>query len=97
MGNETHFLIQHKVSDYEKWKPLFDEHADKRKASGSKGGRLFRSEKDPNEVVILFGWEDHGKARQFAESEDLRKTMERAGVIGKPDLYLLGEVEKFAV
>jgi hypothetical protein len=47
-------FIRHKVKDYAKWKPLFDEHGAKRKAAGSKGGRLFRSEKDPNEVVILF-------------------------------------------
>ncbi len=89
------FLIRHKVKDYAKWKPVFDEHATKRKASGSKGGRLFRSEKDPNEVVILFEWEDLSKARQFAESEDLCKAMERAGVMGKPDLNFLNEIEKF--
>jgi heme-degrading monooxygenase HmoA len=76
---------------------VFDEHAAIRKANGSKGGRLFRSEKDPNEVLILFEWEDFGKARAFAESEDLRKRMEQAGVIGKPDLYILDEIEKFSV
>ena len=90
-------LIRHKVKDYGTWKPLFDEHAAKRKAGGSKGGRLFRSEKDPNEVVILFDWEDLGKAHQFADSEDLRKTMERAGVLGKPALFFLEEIEKVAV
>ncbi len=90
------FLIRHKVKDYEKWKRLFDDHGAKRKAGGSKGGRLFRSEKDPNEVVILFDWEDFGKAHQFADSEDLRKRMEGAGVLGKPDLYFLEETGKFA-
>ena len=87
-------LIRHKVKDFAKWKPVFDEHAAKRKANGSKGGRLFHSAKDPNEVVILFDWEDVGKARQFAESQELRQAMERAGVVGKPDLYFLEEVEK---
>jgi heme-degrading monooxygenase HmoA len=91
------FLVRHKVKDYAKWKSAFDEHGAIRKANGSKGGRLFRSEKDPNEVFILFEWDDFGKAHQFAESEDLRKTMERAGAIGKPDLYILNEIEKFAV
>jgi heme-degrading monooxygenase HmoA len=90
-------FIRHKVKDYAKWKPLFDEHGAKRKAAGSKGGRLFHSEKDQNEVVILFEWQDLGKAHQFAESEDLRKTMERAGVVGKPELYFLDETEKFTV
>jgi heme-degrading monooxygenase HmoA len=89
-------IVHHKVKDYRKWKPLFDKHSAKRKADGCKGGRLFRSANDPNDVVILFDWEDVGKARHFAESADLRKTMERAGVIGKPELYFLDEVEKFA-
>jgi heme-degrading monooxygenase HmoA len=88
-------IVRHKVQDYGRWKPLFDEHGAKRKAAGSKGGRLFRSEKDPNEVVILFEWEDLGKAHKFTESEDLRQTMERAGVVGKPELYFLEETNKF--
>ena len=90
-------IIRHKVKDYAKWKPLFDEHGAKRKAGGSKGGRLFRSEKDPNEVVILFEWEDLGKAHKFTESEELRQTMERAGVVGKPELYFLEDIGKFNV
>jgi heme-degrading monooxygenase HmoA len=90
-------FIRHKVKDYAKWKTQFDEHGAKRKAAGCKGGRLFRSEKDPNEVVILFEWEDLGKAHKFAESEDLRQAMERAGVVGKPELYFLEEIGKFAV
>ena len=91
------FLVRHKVKDFAKWKAIFDEHGKKRKAGGSKGGRLFHNAKDPNEVVILFEWEDLGKARQFAGSEDLRQAMVRAGVEGKPDLYFLEEVEKFPV
>jgi hypothetical protein len=76
---------------------MFDGHGAKRKAAGSKGGLLFRSENDPNEVVILFEWEDLGKAHKFAESEDLRQTMERAGVVGKPELHFLDEIGNFTV
>ena len=90
-------LIRHKVKDYAKWKSVFDEDGAKRKEGGSKGGRLFRSEKDPNEVVVLFEWQDLGKAHKFTESEDLRQTMERAGVVGKPELYFLEEIGKVTV
>jgi hypothetical protein len=34
------------------------------------------------------------KARQFAESDDLRKAMQGAGVIGKRDIHFLEEVER---
>jgi hypothetical protein len=49
----TYMLIRHKVKDYEKWKPVFDEHSALRKANGSRGGRLFRNADDPNETVIM--------------------------------------------
>jgi hypothetical protein len=37
------------------------------------------------------------KARQFAQSEDLRETMQRAGVADQPDVYFLEEVEHVPV
>jgi heme-degrading monooxygenase HmoA len=92
-----YLLIRHKVRDYEKWKTMFDEHGSSRKTSGSRGGRLFRNADDPNEVVILFEWDDMKKARGFAQSEDLRQTMQRAGVSDKPDVYYLDEIEKVLV
>ncbi len=90
----VYLMFRVKVKDYEKWKTVFDEHATTRKASGSKGGRLFRIADKPNEPVILFEWDSIEKARKFANSEDLHKTMQRAGVSDKPDVYFLEEVEK---
>ena len=43
--------------------------------------------------MILIEWEDLENARQFAQSEDLRETMERAGVAEQPDIYFLEEVD----
>jgi heme-degrading monooxygenase HmoA len=74
-------------------KPAFDAHGATRKASGSKGGRLLRSAEDPNELVILLEWDNLQKARQFAQSDDLRNTMQRAGVVGKPEVSFLEELE----
>lgn len=89
-----YLLIRHKVKEYSKWKSLFDEHGASRRTSGSKGGYLFRNANDPNELVIILEWDDLKKARQFVQSEDLRKTMERAGVVDKLDIYFLEEVER---
>ena len=91
-----YLLVRHKVEDYAKWKPIFDDHSSTRKASGSQGGRLFRSAANPNELVILFEWDDLKKAQQFAQDPGLRETMERAGVVDRPDVYSLEEIEKFS-
>jgi predicted AAA+ superfamily ATPase len=55
---------------------------------------LFRNADNPNELIILFEWDDLGKARSFAQSEDLVKIMQKAGVSDKPDIYFLDEIER---
>ena len=92
-----YLLVRHKVADYARWKPLFDQHAETRKASGSRGGQLFRNANDPNELLILFQWDDLNKARQFTESNDLREVMQRAGVIDQPDVYFLETIEEVPI
>lgn len=87
-------LVRHKVKDFAKWKPVYDAHGATRKASGSKGARLFRNVDKPKETVILLEWSDVNKAREFAKSKDLREAMKRAGVADKPDIYFLEEVEQ---
>jgi quinol monooxygenase YgiN len=87
-------LVRHKVADYEKWKPIYDEHAEFRKASGSKGAQLFRNANNPDEIVLIFEWDDLANAQKFAQSEDLIKTMQKAGVIEKPDIHYLDKVEQ---
>ena len=89
-----YMLVRHKVTDYAKWKPIYDQHAATRKAGGSKEAHLFRNADNPNELVILFKWDDLGEARSFAQSEDLAKTMRKAGVSDKPDIYFLEEIER---
>lgn len=93
----TYLLVRHKNKDYAKWKKVFDEHSATRRASGSKGARLFRNADNPNEMVLIFEWDSLEKAKKFAQSEELKKTMEQAGVIDKPDVYFLEEVERVKV
>ncbi len=89
-----YMLVRHKIEDYAKWKHVYDQHAATRKISGSIEAHLFRNADNTNEIIILFEWDDLGKARNFARSEDLIKTMQRAGVVDKPDIYFLEEIEK---
>ncbi|MDD1742286.1 MAG: hypothetical protein LUQ47_03025 [Methanotrichaceae archaeon] len=89
----SHLLVRVRVEDYAKWKPVFDQASAIRKAIGSKGGVLFRDADGSNEITILYEWDSLENAHKFAQSEDVRKVMQMAGVIGKPDFYFLDEVE----
>ena len=88
-----YITIRHKVKHYDAWKPKFDAHGATRAAAGCKGGHLLRGIDDPNEVVIFFEWDTLEKARKFADSPELKEAMEQAGVIDKPDVYFLENVE----
>ena len=84
-----HLLVHHKVEDYGKWKPVFDEHSSFRSQSGSKGGKIFRSADNPNDLFILFEWDSVENIQKFAQSDSLKEAMQKAGVVGMPDVYFM--------
>jgi heme-degrading monooxygenase HmoA len=92
----VHLMVIHTVEDYEKWRKVFDADASRRKSSGSKGGRLYRSADNPNQLIVRTDWESAEKAQQFASSPGLREAMEHAGVVGMPQVFFLEEIEKLA-
>lgn len=88
-----YLIVQHKVQDYAKWKPMYDEHQSTRKANGIRCEQLFQSADDPSDLTILFDVSDIERAREFTQSEDLKNIMQKAGVIGMPTFSFLEEVE----
>jgi heme-degrading monooxygenase HmoA len=93
----AHLLVRHAVQDYAKFKTVFDGDAESRRAGGSRGGHLFRSADNPNELVVLLEWSSLEKARQFAQSEGLQAAMQRAGVVGRPDVLFVEKLEDLSV
>ena len=90
----TYVMVMHKVKDFEKWKSIYDEHGEMRKKLGSKGAFAFRNSKDPNEIIVMSQWEDIESANNFVESESLKNAMKKAGVMNKPQVYYLDEIER---
>ena len=82
-------LIRHKVRDFSEWKRGYDAHLPKRTEAGLTEKHLLRSTSDPNEVILLLEAKDHNRAKAFVESADLRETMQKVGVVDKPDVYFL--------
>jgi hypothetical protein len=82
-----------KVKDYGKWKPFFDKKAPMREKAGSRGGMLFHVSGEPDHICILLEWDTKDHATGFYESEDLKKVMQDAGVIGKPEITYLDKIE----
>ena len=93
----VYVLVRHEVKDYFSWKPGFDEHGSVRKENGSKGGTLFSALEDSNDLFILLEFDNIENARNFIESDELKKKMEEVGVVGKPDIFFLDKIEDVPV
>jgi hypothetical protein len=82
-------LVRHKVRDFSEWKRGYDAHLAKRAEAGLTEKHLLRGADDSNEVVLLFQARDLNRAKAFTASADLRETMQKFGVLDKPDIYFL--------
>ncbi len=87
----AYILVHHKVEDYNKFKPVFDGHALARSQGGSRGGKIFRSTNDPNELFVLLEWDSLQNAQKFAQSDSTKEAMKNAGVVGMPSIYFVEE------
>ena len=88
----VHVLVRHKVSDFTRWKELFDSALNARMHAGELGFHLFQSVNDPRDVTLLLDWDSVEHARQFMGSDDLKTKMQAAGVVGTPEVQYLEDV-----
>jgi len=84
-----YLLCRLKVADFERWKRVFDSHADAHKKSGLRLEKILRNIDQQNEVFTLFEVTDLAKARGFVTSPEAPGAKEASGVIDNPDVYFL--------
>ncbi len=86
-------FVRHRVADYGRWKPVFDEHEALRREYGATAHSVHRDPDDPNVIIIDLRVADVNRAKEFARSEWLRSAMERAGVQGPPEIWFAEDIE----
>jgi quinol monooxygenase YgiN len=88
----VHVLIRHKVADFNSWKAVFDGAFMFRKNAGECSFHLFRDNSDPSDLTLVFEWESSEMAQRFLGSEQLKREMAHAGVLGEPEMRILHEM-----
>ncbi len=78
--------VRHKVADFAKWKPVYDQHDAVRKQFGCQADEVFTSVKNPNDVLVVLQWESKDQAMKFGQSPTLREAEERGGVVSEPEV-----------
>jgi hypothetical protein len=84
-----HLLVRHRVADFDRWKAVFDGHAEAQRAAGLSITHAMRNVEDPGEVVLLFDVEDVERAKRFVFSPQVPGAQQESGVLDKPDIYFL--------
>ncbi len=82
----VHVVVRHEIEDYAKWKKEFDEGSADRKAAGSQGGAIYRTVDNPNKIAVALVWDTLENAQKFTNSDKIKQAMEKAGVIGAPQI-----------
>lgn len=86
--------LTHKVKDFDAWLKVYDaEGKDKRMSEGMVDAALGRGIDDSNMVKIVFDITDMAKAKAAIASDEKKKLMQSAGVIGIPDIKFYSQGE----
>jgi len=83
--------IKHQVRDYDQWKSVFDSFPPT--AAGALFHRVNRAAGNPNDVLVVCGWNSVDDARGFQSNGQLAEKMAQAGVVGTPRFETYEEVE----
>jgi len=85
----TTVIVQHTVSDFDTWKPAFDQHSSARDAHGCTSVDIFRGSDDPNAITVLMAYPDVASAKAFTSDPSLKEAMSKAGVTGPPTISFI--------
>ena len=93
MNDMPVMIVRHKVADFKRWKAVFDEMEEPRRRHGWTGHEVYQDAADANSITIVNHMRDLRKAKEYGGSEVLKSGMEKAGVMGPPEIIFLAEAD----
>ena len=85
-------VITHEVKNYSEWRKGYDEDEVNREKAGFKTTGEYQSVKNPNLVTVIGESPSEEAITNFMSNPDLKAAMEKAGVIGMPDVKILNKL-----
>lgn len=83
----TTLFVRHQVSDYAKWRAVYDEFAPTRAKLGVQAASVYQAADDPQDLTVTHDFATLGAAQAFSGSSELREAMHAAGVQGAPTVW----------
>jgi hypothetical protein len=82
-------VMQFKVADFAKWKPMYESRDSIRHSYGLSNYIVGRGLDDPNMAIVFLKMEDASKAKELTASQGMKDRMKEAGVTGKASFQYL--------
>ena len=79
---------QHRVADYDTWRPKYDADIERREAAGLSESGVFRKAGDENLVLLVWDADSVEGFKAMLNSEELKAKMQEAGVVGEPEIWI---------
>ena len=79
-----YLVMQHKVRDYDDWKPVFDAGESTRTRHGCTGHEIYRDDDDANDLTIMLNFPSREAGEAFLVDPELKERLAEAGVLSKP-------------
>jgi quinol monooxygenase YgiN len=74
-------MIKRKLKDYDAWKKVVSELDGVRKQHGSRGLTVYRSAGNPNEVYLIFDWDDAKPYTTYMNLPAVKKALADTGTV----------------
>jgi len=85
-------IISHECNNYSDWRKVYDADEVNRSKAGFKNMSVYHSVDNANKITIVGEAPSVEAINGFMANPDLKAAMERAGVIGMPDLKILSKI-----
>jgi hypothetical protein len=80
-------FMNHPITDYDAWRPVFDVDAPRREAAGLTNVAVLRAVDDPNSIWLVCDG-DPDRFNEMMQDPDLAGAMQKAGVSGPPQVFI---------
>lgn len=84
---ENIVVVRYKVSDFAKWRAMYDTRDSMRTANGLHNYVLGRGVEDSSAILVAVKADDMAKAKAFTKEASLKSALQKGHVVGTPKYY----------
>jgi hypothetical protein len=86
-------IVKLKVADYDRWKSEYDQLEMLRREHGWAAHEIYQDASEPTSIFVVNHVHDLNLAKAYLGSDAVRAGVQRAGIMGPPEVWYIHETE----